>query len=636
MPDPRGGAARARRRRAGRRAACRFVVGAAAAASTAEFVFLCVPTPQGDDGAADLVDRRGGRARDRAGPAARRGGRQQVDGARRVDRARASACSPRAARSAGTIGVASNPEFLREGSAVRDFLAARPRRDRLRDTDGRGPGVASSTAACRRRSLVTDPASAEMIKYASNAFLATKISFINAIANLCEPVDADVREVALGMGYDPRIGFEFLHAGPGLRRLLLPEGHRGAAATPPQAAGYDFELLRRRHRRQPAPARADGREDRATPPAARSTGRASPCGASRSRPTPTTCATRRRSRSSRRLIDARRARSAPTTRPRASGPPALVPGLEVVSDPYDACDGRRRARRPHRVGRVPLARLRAGRATSMRAADDRRRPQPARPGRDAPRSASRTRASVADAAGGRHRRRRLPRLAPLPRRCSSAAGDGRRGRQPAHRAAATTSTTCAPIDGFAFVEHDVTEERRTSTGRSTRCCTSPARRARRDYLEYPIKTLEGRVARHPQHARPARSRPARASCSRRRARSTATRSCTRSPRTTGATSTRSGPRGVYDEAKRFAEAMTMAYHRAHGRRRQDRPHLQHLRPAPAARRRARGVELPRAGARRQAAHDLRRRRARPGRSATSTTRCAGSSALLDSDCDRAR
>ena len=69
-----------------------------------------------------------------------------------------------------------------------------------------------------------------MIKYASNAFLATKISFINAIANLCEAVDADVREVALGMGYDPRIGFEFLHPGPGLRRLVLPEGRRRAAA----------------------------------------------------------------------------------------------------------------------------------------------------------------------------------------------------------------------------------------------------------------------------------------------------------------------------------------------------------------------------------------------------------------------
>ena len=62
-----------------------------------------------------------------------------------------------------------------------------------------------------------------MIKYASNAFLATKISFVNAIANLCEAVDADVREVALGMGYDQRIGFEFLHPGPGYGGSCFPK-----------------------------------------------------------------------------------------------------------------------------------------------------------------------------------------------------------------------------------------------------------------------------------------------------------------------------------------------------------------------------------------------------------------------------
>ena len=77
--------------------------------------------------------------------------------------------------------------------------------------------------------LVTDPASAEMIKYASNAFLATKISFINAIANLCEAVNADVREVALGMGYDPRIGFEFLHPGRDTEA-------RASRRTPPRSS----------------------------------------------------------------------------------------------------------------------------------------------------------------------------------------------------------------------------------------------------------------------------------------------------------------------------------------------------------------------------------------------------------------
>ncbi len=78
--------------------------------------------------------------------------------------------------------------------------------------------------------LVTDPASAEMIKYASNAFLATKVSFINAIANLCEAVDADAREVAIGMGYDTRIGFQFLQPGPGYGGSCFPEGRRRAAA----------------------------------------------------------------------------------------------------------------------------------------------------------------------------------------------------------------------------------------------------------------------------------------------------------------------------------------------------------------------------------------------------------------------
>ena len=96
--------------------------------------------------------------------------------------------------------------------------------------------------------LVTDPASAEMIKYASNAFLATKISFINAIANLCEAVNADVREVALGMGYDPRIGFEFLHPGPGY----------GGSCFPKDTAALMHTAERRGLRLQPA-ARASSR-----------------------------------------------------------------------------------------------------------------------------------------------------------------------------------------------------------------------------------------------------------------------------------------------------------------------------------------------------------------------------------------
>ena len=78
--------------------------------------------------------------------------------------------------------------------------------------------------------LFTGRRTAELTKYAANAFLAMKISFINEIANLCEAVDADVQDVARGIGLDNRIGPKFLHAGPGLWRKLLPEGHAGAAA----------------------------------------------------------------------------------------------------------------------------------------------------------------------------------------------------------------------------------------------------------------------------------------------------------------------------------------------------------------------------------------------------------------------
>jgi UDPglucose 6-dehydrogenase len=91
--------------------------------------------------------------------------------------------------------------------------------------------------------IVTEPETAEMIKYASNAFLATKISYINAIANICDTVGADVKEVALGMGYDSRIGFEFLKPGPGFGGSCFP---KDCAALIKMAAdaGYDFNLLK--------------------------------------------------------------------------------------------------------------------------------------------------------------------------------------------------------------------------------------------------------------------------------------------------------------------------------------------------------------------------------------------------------
>lgn len=126
---------------------------------------------------------------------------------------------------AAEFDVASNPEFLREGSAIGDFM--RPDRVVL--------GVESEKAEALLRELyrplnlieapihVTNLESAELIKYASNAFLATKISFINEISQLCEKVGADVHSVAKGMGLDGRIGKKFLHAGPGYGGSCFPK-----------------------------------------------------------------------------------------------------------------------------------------------------------------------------------------------------------------------------------------------------------------------------------------------------------------------------------------------------------------------------------------------------------------------------
>ena len=126
---------------------------------------------------------------------------------------------------AADFDVASNPEFLREGSAIGDFM--RPDRVVL--------GVESERAEALLRELyrpinlieapihVTNLESAELVKYASNAFLAVKISFINEIANLCEQVGADVHAVAKGMGLDGRIGKKFLHAGPGYGGSCFPK-----------------------------------------------------------------------------------------------------------------------------------------------------------------------------------------------------------------------------------------------------------------------------------------------------------------------------------------------------------------------------------------------------------------------------
>jgi UDPglucose 6-dehydrogenase len=140
------------------------------------------------------------------------------------------------------VVVVSNPEFLREGSAVHDCL--HPDRIVIGSEDqAAAVKVGSLLEGVQAPLVVTAPASAETIKYASNAFLATKVSFVNAIANLCEAVGADVREVVLGMGYDKRIGFEFLKPGPGWGGSCFPKDTR-AMVHIAEDHGYDFDLLR--------------------------------------------------------------------------------------------------------------------------------------------------------------------------------------------------------------------------------------------------------------------------------------------------------------------------------------------------------------------------------------------------------
>ena len=137
--------------------------------------------------------------------------------------------------------VVSNPEFLREGSAIEDTL----RPDRIvigAPTQQVAMSLLELYAPLERPMIITDVPSAEMIKYASNAFLSTKISFINAIANICELAGADVTQVMKGMGMDARIGSAFLSAGLGFGGSCFPKDTDSLVHTA-AALGYDFGLL---------------------------------------------------------------------------------------------------------------------------------------------------------------------------------------------------------------------------------------------------------------------------------------------------------------------------------------------------------------------------------------------------------
>jgi len=214
----------------------RFVQGAAASVKGAEFVFLCLPTPQGADGSADVTALESAAAE--IAPHLERGA--IVINKSTVPVGSAASVEQWIGRS--DISVVSNPEFLREGTAIHDFLHP----DRVvvgADDQEAAARVGRLFATTQAPLIVTDAATAETIKYACNAFLATKLSFVNAIASLCETVGADVRDVLLGMAYDHRIGFDYLRPGPGWGGSCLPKDTRALLHIAAQA-GYDFGILR--------------------------------------------------------------------------------------------------------------------------------------------------------------------------------------------------------------------------------------------------------------------------------------------------------------------------------------------------------------------------------------------------------
>nr|NKB42056.1 nucleotide sugar dehydrogenase [Ilumatobacter sp.] len=201
-----------------------FVLGSAAAAVEADIVFLCVPTPQDEDGSADLSYLQ---------QAAREIAPVLKPGAVVVNKSTVPVGSTIAVENVlqrNDVFVVSNPEFLREGTAVSDFL--KPDRVVVGAANrAAAEQVAALYASIDTAIIVTDPVSAETIKYAANGFLAMKISFVNAVAAMCEHVGADVGAVVDGIGSDTRIGMRFLNPGPGWGGSCFPKDVQALART---------------------------------------------------------------------------------------------------------------------------------------------------------------------------------------------------------------------------------------------------------------------------------------------------------------------------------------------------------------------------------------------------------------------
>ncbi|WP_134713332.1 UDP-glucose dehydrogenase family protein [Saccharomonospora xinjiangensis] len=203
-----------------------------AALSRADVVMLCVPTPTGQDGTSDL------RAFDAAVEALAR-----VLSPGCVVAVKSTVPVGTTTRTEVTLGrpAVNNPEFLREGHAAYDFL--NPDRIVIGASDhAAADRVATLYEGLSAPVVRTDPASSELAKYASNAFLAVKVSYVNVLAELCERLGADIADVAKAMRLDPRIGSAFLSPGPGWGGSCLPKDTRALLRAAGEA-GVDFSVL---------------------------------------------------------------------------------------------------------------------------------------------------------------------------------------------------------------------------------------------------------------------------------------------------------------------------------------------------------------------------------------------------------
>ncbi|WP_439621383.1 UDP-glucose dehydrogenase family protein [Gemmata sp.] len=206
-----------------------FTTDLATAVRAARLIFIAVGTPQSEEGDADLTavfavaDAIGDALKSL--PPGKPGDRVVITKSTVPVGTNAAVAARLAAKGCGHVDVASNPEFLKEGAAIEDFMKP----DRV-VVGVRGPEVGevlrelyAPFLRTERPFLTMTPESAEMTKYAANAMLATKISFINEMANLCDRLGADINDVRKGIGHDQRIGFQFLFPGPGYGGSCFPK-----------------------------------------------------------------------------------------------------------------------------------------------------------------------------------------------------------------------------------------------------------------------------------------------------------------------------------------------------------------------------------------------------------------------------